>query len=481
MGPASRVWTVVLSLVCFGMLGATARAGTVLTKPEEQRFVVLSWGEETELQADTGIYERELISYPAAEGMDPGSLRGSWTISPGQALTLAQKESSERWKIIARNLGLSPDDKLLWTEVVDAMFKAMASTAALSGKSAPPFSLWVSFSVEPDAQPQAELALSFGEKTEDAIAKALPEALTGIELFARWESDPGAEEQAAAAGVKVALLASDGITELATGATDVRGYFCFSPTLFPQVKVDPDFGTDFFLRVEAPSVAQGDEQGEPVSVGGPSAAVYYAPMFVGKRTGLSLTLPRPMGQSKGLETIMPSTAQDTIESYFKTIFPVAEKLLEVMPRNAGLHYGVVVSGDDVSQLYAMRYLLRPERTDLRAKAVPGAMMRFEQWVPTAAPDRKYVRVVLTARPSGTDMDVKQRPNIRSPWGTFLGMAPDMDPAMYAVGASYEVVPEIEVVAGLGLQENAGRSLVWGATLDLGAALKRLFGGQPTPQ
>ena len=66
-----------------------------------------------------------------------------------------------------------------------------------------------------------------------------------------------------------------------------------------------------------------------------------------------------------------------------------------------------------------------------------------------------------------DLKVESRGYRISPWALSVGIVPGVDPTLYSLGTSYKLTPALELITGVGLQENHSQSFVWGATLDLG--------------
>jgi len=481
---------VVLAAVILVRVSSGAPAATAPAPASVNRSVAaVTWGETQPLAPPAGGYQRVLVSFPATERMDAETSRkDAWTLGPDVFLRLVcLPGKDERWRTIGRNLGLTPDERFLWSEVADALFDTFGKTAPRVVTATPPFSLSVAFCLDAQDKPQPVGTLAFPRETEVALQAALPAAVTGIEGFVQWKtgSPDGPSTTEPAPRVQVDLLACDGKTVLQSKRTDAMGYFLFAS---PPLSSDRDLGSDAYVRVaHFPAAKDADE---PVALTPENSTTYYMPVIQGRRSRLQVAQAMPMPGAKGAAPKTSKEVETSVVDFVggrnALVAQILSTALSVAPRNPGLHVGVAIAHGQAAPLYASRIPFQPVNVpDYGPRPVPGAMMCLERWVPTDAPDRSYLRVVLFAHPSSEALSVKSRPLSRSLWGLSLGVSPNIGPSadnsstLYSLGASYEVIPEFELVAGAGKGANGGVSPVYGFTLDLEALFRNFFHKPPS--
>jgi hypothetical protein len=467
-----------------GMLLLTSLASSAFGAEAGPKLLRLAVGETTPVTGETGSYERVIVMPPDKDSTTAGNI---WDISAEVAIKLARLAPEARWRAIRRNLGLAPDDSadlILWSEVLEAAFVDIAKLPMAGESGNQQFGLRVAFPDKSSADPPADVALVFDNSTaeqkprqpvgiESNLRKDIAEAMTGVEGFAEIVGDGAIPPSAGVfAHIEVQLFDSDKKLVRATGLR--QGYFCFT-----NLPVDADFGSDYYLK----AVYKGtrvDSLANEVST-----EFIYAPVMRGIRTRVRLEVQKEpvMFESpdKSLQTqnwaINGGPAAMLLQQ-FVAGNNILTAISERLPANPGLHLGVVQGPDGPTTLWSSRFLLRPPRLDRRPQFVSRGKMRLQVMTVNGTPEgarRHYLKMSWLAQAAPAELKLASRRVSETPWGIGVGVAPSEDPAMYVVGASYKLMPEAELLAGMGIQKGDSKSFVYGLTLDADKILEGIFG------
>jgi hypothetical protein len=476
-------------LVCAALLLASicvfcSRGLAVDTEAEPgPKLLRLNVGETLPVAGEAGSYERTLVMPPGGETTAAGNV---WEINADLAIKLARLPQAERWHVIRRNLGLSPEDRadlILWSEVDDAAFAGIAKLLFEAEPGGRDFGLRVAFPDKATSDPPADVALTFSNadfkknakpriNIESDLRQGVSEVLTGIEGFVEFAGGGGTPPPPEAlAGIEVRLF--DSGKQLVATSPVRRGYFCFS-----KLAVDPDFGSDYYLEAV-------EKDALPVSAGDlGEAKLIYVPVMRGIRTRLRLTVPAPQMPvlpEKGLQTggwaISGGPAALLLQQFVEGS-SLLGAITERLPANPGLHLGVVQTDDGPATLWSSRFVLRPPILDRRPQFVTRGKLRLQCLTVASPPSPAglhYIKMTWLGHASQTELKLSSRHVNETPWGIGIGVAPNAEPALYAVGASYKVVPNAELLAGMGIQENRSNSFIYGLTLDADEILNGIFG------
>jgi len=150
---------------------------------QESKFSSYTGGATVPVGGQTGNYERVLLS-PPEEGMLAGD---TWEMNFDVFIKLSELPLDERWKIIKRNLGVSPDeskDWFVWSDVMDAILEQISMLNKLPPEKdpkIPAFRLRVGFpGKDASANAKPDVALTFNSaETDELFDKA---AKTNFEM-----------------------------------------------------------------------------------------------------------------------------------------------------------------------------------------------------------------------------------------------------------------------------------------------------------
>jgi len=460
-----------------------------------------------------GQFQRVLLSPPDLEKMKPGTL---WEISPEAAIKLGNLAEEERWRIIRRNLGLSQDankDLVLWPEVINAFFDQIKALPLENGAKGPAFGLRVAFpgnDPDPTKRDEPEVALTFNSDLtfdrdtkkdfEARLKDRIKDALTGVEVFVNVAYDVKPEEEAEAPGEAAKILAnlrlhlSDENGKLYTPVHIGQG--CYG---FPALAVDPkypDLGSGYRLWVEVAKEYSSEKYF--VETRFPEDEEQYVPVRRGVRTRRHLAV---ILKSKALEAereaaeattkfVTPFAAIEgvlriltgtTYLSEARSLIGQSDVLTEItrhLEENPGLHLGAILVKDEGLQpLYSVRFHLRAPEQDRQPRFVSRGMFRlqcYSQANPEGTVVPKYIMIVWSGQADPSQLDLKSRPIKSFPLGMTIGLAPHLDPVLYAFGGSYKIFNIMELFAGAGVREGFPASFIYGLTLDLEKLLTVLF-------
>ncbi len=484
---AALVFGTVLVL-CGALLSGASGDGPPATE-QASSFLGLAVGGTTAVEGAPGTYERVLLKPPPDAGEMP--LTGAWEISADLAIRLgALDKKDERWQAIRRNLALKPEDLIVWGEVVDAVFVQIGKLKDEEARQRS-FGFRVAFPGKDTPEPEADVALTFSRDAESNRKQGIPDAeselqkeiakaMTGIEGFVEVAGG-GLPPSEVLPALEIRLLDGTDRKIIATGSPDPdhQGYFKF----LDLPLVDPVLGSDYYLQVAK-------KKGESAFGLSDTEQPYYAPVVYGKRTRVVLPvvpIPPPaevqsMGKSVSPWFGVDAAGVQTMVEVFTERYALLGAILEQLPDNPGLHLGVVaVRGSGAQPIYAVRKLLKQPERDRRAQFVPRGefRMRVECLTPStpkAAAGLHYLRVVWAGHAQAADLKLQSRPITQTPWGISVGVVPSVDPALYSLGASYKLMPTLELLAGVGLRQDNPTSLVYGITVDVDRILGGLLGG-----
>jgi hypothetical protein len=443
---------------------------------QKPKVIGITVGATTPVPDRPGDYERVLVAPPDEASMSRDAV---WEIGPDLAVRLGRLSKEERWAAIRRNLELAPEgtepgDVILWREVVDTVFDMVGTLHTTAEGGPPAFGLKVAFpsSGEDPSNPPPQAALTLNKTAKRDLDQELTQAvtaeITGVEGF--LEPAPASPDQ-----IEVCLLSASG--ERLVAHPDPYGYFCF-----PHLSVDPDLGADYQVAVW-------------YSLGGGSATAgwregkaRYVPVKNGARTVVHLTFEPPvriMGIEPSIKGLTGNWLDLTqysgmIEEFVGQI-PLLGSIVQRLTPNPGLHVGAVaVRGSGLQPIWSTRYLLKQPTLNRGPQLVSQGTMRLECLTPAPSEEEgpspfHYVKVVLVGHATSADLDLQSRPTIVTPWGIGIGVVPSADPALYTLGASYELTPGAQFLAGVGLQRDHSNSLVYGVTVDLDRILNGVFG------
>jgi len=485
----------VVGLVLIGAAALSA-ADSSPTSPRPQ-FLSLNVGGTTAVSGEAGSYERVLLMPPDESGL---SLESAWEISAEVAIKLGRLAGEPRWRAIRRNLGLGRQSLIMWTEVDDVLLDTIAKLP-LAGEAAPAaFGLRVAFPgpETTDAKPDVALTLdrevrpakgeragrekppTAGPPTESDLRSGIATTMTGVEGFVTMA--PGSEAALADVleAIEIRLTGEGGDTRVTS--PDAHGYFCF-----PHLPVDPDFGSDYDLHVASKPEPAGSEESGEGGVGVTPLDLPEVPVKAGARTRVVLTVAQleptvPKGISiQGVRAAfgVEGAALSSMITSFVGQNYLLGAVLQRLPENPGLHLGAVgVRGAGLQPLWSTRYYLQPPKLDRRPQFVSRGTMRLECWTAAATaelPERRYLKVVWLARATEADLDLRSRRVTQTPWGISVGVVPSVSPALYSVGASYKLKSSLELIAGVGIQQNNPTSLLYGVAIDVDRILDAVVG------
>jgi hypothetical protein len=210
---------------------------------------------------------------------------------------------------------------------------------------------------------------------------------------------------------------------------------------------------------------------------------FYVPVVRGLRTQVRLTMPRPARTGdKSFSTanwpIGGGAAAMLLEEFVggSSLLGI---ITERLPANPGLHLGVIqANGQGPLPFYSTRFVLRPPTLDRRPQFVTPGRIRLQCLTDSAAGgSRHFVKMSWLAHAEATELKLASRHVNATPWGIGIGVAPSAEPTLYGVGASYKLRPEMEVLAGVGLQKDRPESFIYGLTVDVDRILGGIFGDQ----
>ena len=485
-----RLVRLVLVLGGIAALSGVGFAASVNQKPSgaEQgpKLLRLNIGGTAPIAGEAGSFERVLVMPPSGESMTAGN---AWEMNADLAIRLSRLPREVRWQAIRRNLGLAPDDTgdlILWSEVADAAFGCIAKLPLEKEPGAEEFGLRVAFPGKETPESPPDVALTFTNieternpkkqiNVESGLKQGIADAMTGIEGFVEFAADGGTPPPFEALDqIQVQLF--DCNKQPVAVSQVCQGYFSFS-----NLAVDPDFGSDYYLKavVKDDGVAGGPTASTPEFV--------YAPVIPGIRTRVHFTIPRPEmpfqpGGEKGINTqnwaISGGPAAMLLQNFVGGN-SILDAVTQRLTANPGLHVGVVqVPGSGPTTLWSSRFLIKPPVIDRRPQFVARGKMRLQGLtVRTAqgAASYHYVKITWLGHAEATELKLSSRHVKETPWGIGVGVAPSADPALYAVGASYKLLPQAELLAGLGIQEGKPNSFIYGLTLDVERVLSGVFG------
>jgi len=476
-------------------------AGLTLNSPAQEasasiqvkKFVSLVVGKTMPVEDSPGFYQRVLLSPPDLEGMTPGV---SWEISAEAAIKLGNLSEEERWRIIRRNLGLSQEGNknlILWTEVVNAFFDQLKGLPLEDGAKSPAFGLRVAFpgnNPVPDKRDEPEVALTFNSDLtfdkdakrdfDSRLADKILTALTGVEVFVNVINEDGSaasSDEAAKVLANLKLHLSDESGKLFIPVYLGQGYFCFSS--LPVDPAYPELGSGYRLWAEMGKEFSSGEYEVEIRLS--ENEEQYVPVRRGARTRWHLTalLKSKDSQSRGIEDLVTGAFFNVVNADIKGVSDLLGVITKRLETNPGLHVGAIqVKDEGLHPLYSVRFHLRAPEQDRQPRFVSRGtfwLQSLSQANPEGTVQPHYIMIVWSGRADQAQLNLQSRPIKTFPLGLTVGIAPSLDPVLYAVGASYKLFSVMELFAGAGIRQDFPTSFVYGLTLDIEKILSVLFG------
>ena len=485
-----RMSVIVVAFVVLAVLPFNTPAQQSASESGQRpKFVKRAVGETLLVDGTSDLYERVLLAPPDLGDVSEGY---TWEISVDTAIKLGRLSEEERWRVIRRNLGLSQEankDLILWTEVINAFFDQIKGLPLENGAQSPAFGLRVAFpGTEDAATAEADVALTFNsdltfdKNTQKDFESRLDEnvvaALTGVEVFVNVineDESAALPEEAANVLANLKLRLSDRNGKELVPVHHGQGYFCFSP-----LTVDPELGSDF--KLQAGMAAEFNSGEKEVHTGISEPEGLYVPVRRGVRTRLNLAavLRDKEFKSRGLGEALASVSA-VVSMITKYVGPnlLLPAIIQEFPENPGLHLGVIqVKDAGLQPFYSVRFFLKNPQLDRRPRFVSRGKIRLQSLSRansegTAEPH--YIKIVWSGQADPAQLDLQARPVVSFPLGITIGIAPHLDPALYAVGASYKLFNLIEIFAGAGIREEYPTAFVYGLTLDISNIISEITG------
>jgi hypothetical protein len=449
------------------------RGSGATAKDESLKVLRVPTGDTLPAKGESGVYERVLLTAPDENTMATGAAHD---LSFDEAIRLARLPHDERWRELRKTLGLAPDDLLVWSEMVDAIFDSLTDLTPQSRSKDADFGLQISFPGTDTTNAKPDTLLTLGKSTEDRMKDAVNDAATGIEGFVEVAGGDAAESVEALHSLECQLL-DRAKTPVAT--SPIREGYC----AFPHLKVNPAFGRNtYYVRIAATSkdfkVSEGRGQSDS-----PPQVVAYVLTDQRTRVSFKVTLEHLRGATP-TTTATVSTDPTTMIQGFTKGLPLLDGLVQGLPPNPGLHIGAVeVPGSGTEWLFSLRYYLRAPVVDRRPHFVknPHGTIHLQcvtPLSPEAAAGQHYLRIVWSARAEPSELTLSSRPASEFPVGVSVGVVPALNPVVYSVGASYKLLPALELVAAAGIRKGRATVFIYGFTIDLQNVLSILVGSPP---
>lgn len=432
----------------------------------------VSTGDTVASKDEQGVYTRVLLTAPDEATMASGTPRD---LSVDEAIRLGRLPKDERWRELRRTLGLGPDDLLVWSEMVDAIFDSLVDLAPQFQSKEATFGLQIAFPGTDTTNAKPDVLLTLGKPTETRMKDAVNDVATGIEALIDVAGGTAAESAEALHSLECQLLDA---AKAPVAKSSIREGYC----AFPLLKVNPAFGRDtYYVRVvsTAPNLRVA-ESGGPQDA--PPQQVAYVLKDQRTRVAFKVTLERSRGVAATTTATVVTDPTALITGFTKAL-PLLDAVLQGLPPNPGLHVGAVeVPGSGVEWLFSLRYFLRPGVLDRRPHFVknPHGTIHLQCLTPLSpdAVGQHYVKIVWSAHAEQKELALSSRHVSQFPVGLSVGVVPALNPVLFSVGASYKLHPTVELVAAAGLRKNRPTVFVYGVTIDLQNLVAMLTGNPP---
>jgi hypothetical protein len=440
-------------------------------KDESLKVLRVPTGDTAPAKDKPGVYERVLLTAPEEATMASGTAHD---LSFDEAIRLARLPKDERWRALRQTLGLAPDDLLVWSEMVDAIFDSLADLTRQSRPSDAEFGLQIAFPGTDTTNAKPDGLLTLGKSTETRMKDALNDAATGIEGLIEVTGG-NAEDSAEVRHSLECQLLDRAKAPVATSS--IREGYC----AFPHLKVNPAFGRDlYYVRIASTSEnVRVSQSGGPQ--GGP--AEQFAYVLQDQRTRVSFKVTVASSRGGAAPTATSSSDPTAIIQGFTKSLPFLDAVLQGLPPNPGLHIGAVeVPGSGPQWLFSLRYFLRAAVVDRRPHFVKNPHGTFHlQCLTPLSPDaagQHYLKIVWSAHAEQSELALSSRHVSQFPVGVSVGVVPALNPMLYSVGVSYKLHPTVELVAAAGIRKGRGTVFIYGFTIDLQNVLSMLVGSPP---
>jgi hypothetical protein len=440
-------------------------------KDDSLKVLRVSTGDTAPAKDEPGVYERVLLTAPDEDKMASAAAH---ELSFDETIRLAHLPNNERWRELRQTLGLAPDDLLVWSEMVDAIFDSLSG---LTGESKDAeFGLQISFPGTDTTSAKPDVLLTLGNSTEDRLKDAVNDAATGLEGFIEVAGGDAAKSAEALHSLECQLLDR---AKAPVTTSPIREGYC----VFPRLKVNPAFGREtYYVRIVSTNKDFNVSEGEGQQQAQPQQLAY---VLRDQRTRVSfkVTLETSRGATPTTTATVTTDPTTMIQGFSKGL-PLLDGLLQGLPANPGLHIGAVeVPGSGPQWLFSLRYYLRAPVVDRRPHFVknPHGAIRLQILTPLSPDEttgQHYLKITWSAHAEQSELTLSSRHANALPVGVSVGVVPALNPVLYSLGASYKLHPTLELVAAAGIRKGRRIVFIYGFTVDLQNVLSALVGSPP---